>query len=129
MPLDGFRSRPLEFDAELAEEFRVPLVLVRFEEAVGLFVGEEVEDEGADGRVVADAVEEDPGVRGRGDGVGALGEAGDGGEDVVAELRCEQAVGEGVQVQQEEVFGAALGVAQVAIGADVVPCQLWEGLH
>jgi hypothetical protein len=62
MAFDGFGSRPFEFDAELAQESGVPFVLVRFEEAVGLFVGEEVEDEDADRRVFADAVVEDPGV-------------------------------------------------------------------
>ena len=60
MSLDGFRTGTLEFDAELAQEFGVPFVFVGFEEAVSLFVGEEVEDESAERGIVADGVIEDP---------------------------------------------------------------------
>ena len=72
MPLDGLGTGPFEFHAELAQEFGVPFVLVRFEEAVGFFVGEEVEDQCFDAAVFADGVVEDPGVGGRGHGVRAL---------------------------------------------------------
>ena len=42
---NAFGSGTLEFDDELAEELGVPFVFVRFEQLVGLFVGEEVEDQ------------------------------------------------------------------------------------
>lgn len=129
MSLDGFGAGPFELDAQLAQEFGVPFVFVRFEQAVSLLVGEQVEDEGADWRVVADGVVEDPRVGGRGDGVGTFRQPREVGEDVVAERRGEQAVREGVELEEEEVFGAALGVAQIAVGADVVFRQLGEGVH
>ena len=44
VPFDGFRAGAFEFHAELAQELGVPFVFVRFEEAVGFLVGEEVED-------------------------------------------------------------------------------------
>lgn len=64
MSSDGFGAGALELHAEVAEEARVPFVFVRFEKAVGLFVGEEVEDQGAQGGGVADrgVGVEDPGI-------------------------------------------------------------------
>ena len=44
MALDGFGARTLELHAQLAQEFGVPFVFVRFEEAVRFLVGEEIED-------------------------------------------------------------------------------------
>lgn len=76
----------------------MPVILVRFEELVGLFVSEEVEDEGSQGRSGGDGFVENAGVGGGGDGIGGFREAGDGGEDVVAERGGEEAVGEGVEV-------------------------------
>lgn len=78
MSLDGFRAGAFKFDAQLAEEFRVPFVFVGFEEAVRFLVGEEVEDQVPEFAVVRDGVVEDPGVGRGGDGVGAFGEARDG---------------------------------------------------
>ena len=119
VPRDGLRTGTLEFDAQLAQEAGMPFIPVRLEETVRLLVRKEVEDQGAQGHVVADAVVEDPGVAGRGNGVGRLTQARDGAEHVVAQGRGEQAVAQRVQVEEEEVLRAALGVAQVAVGADV----------
>lgn len=127
--LDGLGAGAFEFDAEFAEEARVPVVLMGFEQAVGFLVGEEVQDEGAERGGVADGVVEDPGVARGGDGVGGFGQAGEGGEDMVAQRRGEEAVGEGVEVEEEEVFGTALGVAQVAVAAEVVLGELRQGVH
>lgn len=44
MPRHPLWTRSFEFDDELAEEFRVPFVLVRFEQLVRFLVREEVED-------------------------------------------------------------------------------------
>ena len=129
VPLDALRAGRLELDAQLAEESGVPLIAVRTEEFVCFLVGEEVEDEGAEGDAVADRVVEDPGVGRGGHGVGGFAEAGDGREDVVGELGRQEAVGERVEVQEEEVLGAALVVAQVAVGAHHGFHELRVALH
>lgn len=46
MSADALGAWPLHFDDELAQELRMPLVFVRFEEFVRLLVREEVKDQG-----------------------------------------------------------------------------------
>lgn len=99
MPLDGFRAGTFEFDDQVAEEEGVPVVLVRFEQLVCLFVGEQVQDQGAERGGVSDRVVQDPGVRGCGDGVCTFGETGDGAEDMVAERCGEETIGESVEIE------------------------------
>lgn len=93
----------------------MPFVFVRFEQFVGLFVGEEVEDQGAQRRRRADLLVQDASVAGSGDGIGCFAEPRDGAEDVVAQGRCEDAVAEAVQFDEEEVLGTSGVVAQIAI--------------
>lgn len=115
VPTETLRPGPFEFDHELAEKFGVPLVFVRFEQLVGLLVGEEVEDERAQGRRGADLLVEDARVAGRGDGIGRFAEARDAAQDVVAQRRGEQAVAKTVQIDEQEVFGAAGVVSQITV--------------
>jgi len=68
--LEGGEAGALQLADEVAQEGRVPVVGMRGDEGVGLLEGEEVEDEGADGRGAADALVQDVRVAGRRHAVG-----------------------------------------------------------
>ena len=124
---EGFGAGTFELDDQIAEEVRMPVVAVGGEEAVGFLVGEEIEDQGVQGcRVTLVVGVENPRVRGRGDGVCDFRQACDGRENVVAERRREQAVREEVEIDEQEVFRAALRVAQIAVEVGVELCWIWE---
>lgn len=115
VPADTFGPGPLELDDELAKELGVPFVFVGFEEFVRLLVCEQIKDQGAQGRRGADLFVEDACVAGGGDRVGRFAEPCDAAQDVVIQRRCEQAVAEPVQVDQEEVLWTSSVVAEVAV--------------
>jgi len=89
VPTDALGAGPLELDDELAQELRMPLVLVRLEQLVRLLVREQIEDQGAQRRRGPDLFVEDAGVAGRGDRVGRFAEPRDAAQDVVVERRRE----------------------------------------
>ena len=113
MPGQGLGLGPLQLHDEMPQEAGMPVVLVGLEEVIGALEGEEVGDEAADGRAVADALVQDVGVRRGRDGVGAFGELGGAVADGVAEAFDGEPVRERVELEQDEVGRLAARVGRV----------------
>lgn len=74
MSAEALGSWPLQLDDQLAQEFSVPLVLVRLEQFVRLLVCEEVEDQSSQRCRRANLLVQNACVAGRGNGVRGLAE-------------------------------------------------------
>lgn len=106
----------------------MPAVCVGCDELVGLFEGEEVEDELAEAGAFVDVVVEDACVRGGEDAVGGIGEIRHEVYNVVAEFLEAEAVGEDVEVEEGVVgrFGVFEGRVD---GAGIQPAdEQFEGV-
>lgn len=115
VPVEALWAGALELDDEVAEEARVPVVLVALEQLVRLLVCKEVEREPPHRRRVADPVVQDPRVAGRRHRVCQLRQPRHRVQDVVAQPARQQLVRQRVQVQQQKVLGTAVHVAQVPV--------------
>lgn len=98
---EALQLGPLDADDELAQELRVPLVRVRGQQHVRLLEGEQVDDELAQQRRVADLVVQRDRVAGRGHAVALLGQRRHPVDDGVAQRLDRQPVREPVQRQQQ----------------------------
>ena len=115
MSADTLRPRPLKLDHQLSQELRVPLVFVRLEQFIRLFVREEVEDQRPQRGRGADLLVQYARVAGRRDGVSRFAKSCNAAQDVIAQWRCEQAIAEPVQINEQEVFRTASVIPQIAV--------------